>query len=88
MSYALLALASSHWRHVVTVNAWGAGTGAAGTGAAGERGLVASDVGAAATARAEAVVEVAMCKFEVVEVGPGQARCDLIARSSLLQLAC
>lgn len=83
MSYALLALASSHWRHVVTVNAWGAGTGAAD-----ERGLVASDVGAAATARAEAVVEVAMCKFEVVEVGPGQARCDLIARSSLLQLAC
>lgn len=83
MSYALLARASSRWRHVVTVNAWGAGTGAAG-----ERGLVASDVGAAATARVEAVVEVAMCKFEVVEVGPGQARCDLIACSLLLQLAC
>lgn len=83
MSYALLAQASSRWRHVVTVSAWGAGTGAAG-----ERGLVASDVGAAATARVEAVVEVAMCKFEVAEVGPGQVRCGLIARSLLLQLAC
>lgn len=83
MSYALLAQASSRLRHVVTVNAWGAGTGAAG-----ERGLVASDVGAAATARVEAVLEVAMRKFEVVEVGPGQVRCDLIAHSLLLQLAC
>lgn len=84
MSYALLARASSRWRHVVTVNAWGAGTGAAG-----ERGLVASDVGAAATACVEAVMRVAMWhKFEVVEAGPGQIRCDLIARSLLLQLAC
>ena len=27
-------------------------------------------------------------KFEVVEAGPGQVRCDLIALSLLLQLAC
>ena len=82
MSYARLAQASSRWRHVVTVNAWGAGTGVAGDCGPG--------VGAAATACAEEVViEVAMwCKFEVVEVGPGQARCDLIARSLLLQVAC
>ena len=82
MSCALLAQASWRWRHVVTVNAWGAGTGAAGD--------CGPDVGAAATARVEEVViEVAMwCKFEVVEVGPGQARCDLIARSLLLQVAC
>ena len=82
MSCALLAQASSRSRHIVTVNAWDAGSGAAGDCGPG--------VGAAATARVEEVViEVAMwCKFEVVEVGPGQARCDLIARSLLLQVAC
>ena len=69
----------------MTVNAWGAGTGAAG-----ERGLAGSGVGAAAVACVEVVTEVAMwCKFEaVVEAAPGQARCDLIARSLLLQVAC
>ena len=85
MSCALLAQASWRWRHVVTVNAWGAGTGAAG-----DCGPAGSGVGAAATACVEEIViEIAMwCKFEVVEVGPGQARCDLIARSLLLQVAC
>ena len=67
----------------MTVNAWGAGTGAAG-----DCGPAGSGVGAAATARVEAVVEVAKCKFEVAEVGPGQVRCGLIARSLLLQVAC
>jgi len=82
MPCALLAQVSSRWMHVVTVNAWGAGTGAAGD--------CGPDVGAAATAYVEEVViEVAMwCKFEAVEVEPGQARCDLIARSLLLQVAC
>jgi hypothetical protein len=56
---------------------------------AGECGLVASDVGAAATACAEAVMKVAMWhKFEVVEAEPGQFRCGLNALSLLLQLAC
>ena len=68
----------------MTVNAWGAGTGAAG-----DCGPAGSGVGAAAVACVEVVTEVAMwCKFEVVEVEPGQARCDLIARSLLLQVAC
>ena len=65
MPCALLAQVSSRWMHVVTVNAWGAGTGVAGDCGPG--------VGAAATACAEEVViEVAMwCKSEVVEVEPG-----------------
>jgi hypothetical protein len=84
MPYALLAHALSHSRHVASVNAWGVGTGVVG-----EHGCGASAVGAAAGT----VMKVAMCCKSgavVVVVGTelGQARCDLIARSLVLQVAC